>query len=140
MSYYWCAAAGLTRPLPCHSFPEHSVPRSQALLTLLLHTPMVVANACGRLKYPNETVDEKKARQRWATKKRVQKSRQRQKDMKVPQDVYTQNTLALLDAAKKASLQPRRIIGRLWAPEESDSLRKGVDKYGIGKSSSIACI
>jgi len=86
------------------------------------------------MKYPNETTDEKKARQRSATKKRVQKSRQRQKDMKVLQDVFTQpSTLALLDAAKMASLQPRRNIGRLWAPAEADALREGVDKYGIGK-------
>jgi hypothetical protein len=52
------------------------------------------------------------------------------------QDVFTQpSTLALLDAAKMASLQPRRNIGRLWAPAEADALREGVDKYGIGKPS-----
>jgi len=33
-------------------------------------------------KYPNETLDERKARQRFATKQRVQKSRLRQKEMK----------------------------------------------------------
>lgn len=47
------------------------------------------------------------------------------------------NTLALLDAASKASelaaLTPKRNVGRLWAPHEAEALRKGVEKYGMGE-------
>jgi hypothetical protein len=96
-------------------------------------------------KYPNETLDERKARQRFATKQRVQKSRLRQKEMKAlaaiqlqrAQEANCHNTLALLDAASKASelaaLTPKRNVGRLWAPHEAEALRKGVEKYGMGK-------
>mmetsp|Transcript_26308 Transcript_26308/g.49967 ORF Transcript_26308/g.49967 Transcript_26308/m.49967 type:complete len:427 (+) Transcript_26308:476-1756(+) len=95
-------------------------------------------------KYPNETTDERKARQRFATKQRVQKSRQRQKEMKALASIQLQqeestfhHTLALLEAASKASelacLAPKRNVGRLWAPYEAEALRKGVDKYGTGK-------
>lgn len=96
-------------------------------------------------KYPNETLDERKARQRFATKQRVQKSRLRQKEMKAlaaiqmqrAQESNCHNTLALLDAASRASelaaLTPKRNAGRLWAPHEAEALRKGVEKYGMGK-------
>jgi len=112
------------------------------------------------VKYPNETVDERKARQRMATKQRVQKSRQRQKEMKALAAIQRAHeaeetaagaaaaaaasnatsphtTLALLDAASKASelanLTPKRNVGRLWTPHEAEALRKGVEKYGMGK-------
>ena len=49
------------------------------------------------------------------------------------------NTLALLDAASRASelaaLTPKRNAGRLWAPHEAEALRKGVEKYGMGAPS-----
>jgi hypothetical protein len=106
------------------------------------------------VKYPGETVDERKARQRMATKQRMQKFRQRKKVMKAPPAIQrpqevedggwrmaaagaAHHTLALLDAASKASelanSTPKRNVGRLWAPHEAEALRKGVDKYGMGK-------
>ena len=74
------------------------------------------------MKYPGETVDERKARQRMATKQRVQKSRQRQKEMKALAAIQRQqeveeveertaaagaahHTLALLDAARASNIR-----------------------------------
>lgn len=84
-------------------------------------------------KYPGESEEEKRTRQRLATKKRVQKSRERQKERKLLQSQMAAGQATPADAAKAYSLAPKRGTGRLWDAAESDALRRGVCRYGVGK-------
>ncbi|KAK3274923.1 hypothetical protein CYMTET_16921, partial [Cymbomonas tetramitiformis] len=77
-------------------------------------------------KYPGESEEEKRARQRLAIKKRVQKSRERQRELK-------QQLNSPEDGSSPPGLTPQRRTGRAWTVEESNALRCGVARYGLGK-------